>query len=127
MSINLTNSTTLKTMQLICNTNLYFDLHITKRNNFLLETLLYSSPYKVPFELKLLNNVNDESQGIFGLGGNLSLCYELEKTNDNSFVLIHPTKEREIFERCFLHRVELCDAGLAECLPDLQHTPDASR
>ncbi len=99
MSISLTNSTTLKTMQLICNTNLYFDLHITKRNNFLLETLLYSSPYKVPFELKLLNNVNDESQGIFGLGGNLNLCYELEKTNDNSFVLIHPTKEREIFER----------------------------
>ena len=99
MSINLTNSTTLKTMQLICNTNLYFDLHIAKRNNFLLETLLYSSPYKVPFELKLLNNVNDESQGIFGFGGNLSLCYELEKTNDNSIVLIHPTKEREIFER----------------------------
>ena len=37
MSINLTNSTTLKTMQLICNTNLYFDLHIAKRNNFLLD------------------------------------------------------------------------------------------
>ena len=98
MKNNFYNSSTLKNLQLYGETTLTFDLAKQKRNNILLTTNIYTSSYKKPISISLLNLPNNTLQTEYGKGANLNINYKIIKKGDYEVVILHPTFEAEIFE-----------------------------
>ena len=66
MQYNLHNSNTLKSVQLIEDTNIVFELNKANNNNVFLSTLLYASQYGCPISFSLFQDLNSTVNKGFG-------------------------------------------------------------
>lgn len=94
---NIYKSSTLKTINLIGNSNIVFDIANKNKKNIVLSTNIYTSKYKNFINLDLLKVYNDNNITQFGRGVYLNTIYTITKISNDEIKLVYPGNFEENF------------------------------